>query len=184
MRQSNILHATTVLAVRHGGRVAMGGDGQATLGQTVLKHTAQKVRPLYSGKILAGFAGSTADALTLLDRLEDKLQMYGGNLPRAAVELARDWRLDRALRRLEAMLIVATAEQMLLLSGAGDLVEPDDGILAIGSGAGYALAAARALKQEASHLPARLIVERALHIAADICIYTNHEIRVLELASS
>lgn len=174
-------HATTVLGVRCGGQVALGSDGQATLGDTVVKHQARKVRPLYDGKILAGFAGSTADALTLFERFEEKLQQYGGNLTRSAVELTKDWRTDRYLRRLEALLAVASADRLLLISGQGDVIEPDDAIVAIGSGGPYALAAARALMKHDAALPARTIVEEGLTIAADICIYTNDHITVLEL---
>ena len=176
-----VLHATTVLGVRHNGRVVLGSDGQATMKDTVLKHNVQKVRPLYGGKILAGFAGATADAFTLFERFEEKLQQYGGNLTRAAVELAKDWRTDRYLRRLEALLAVASPERLLLISGTGDVIEPDDDILAIGSGAPYALAATRALMKHADGLSAREIVEEGLHIAADICIYTNHNLTLLEL---
>lgn len=176
-----VLHATTVLGVRHNGRVVLGSDGQATMKDTVLKHNVQKVRPLYGGKILAGFAGATADAFTLFERFEEKLQQYGGNLTRAAVELAKDWRTDRYLRRLEALLAVASPERLLLISGTGDVIEPDDDILAIGSGAPYALAATRALMKHADELSAREIVEEGLHIAADICIYTNHNLTLLEL---
>jgi len=175
------IHATTVLGVLHGGKVALGSDGQATMDKTVMKHKAKKVRPLHEGRILAGFAGATADAFTLFERFEAKLQQHGGRLDRAAVELAKDWRTDRYLRRLEALLVVADPDRLLLISGTGDVIEPDDNVLAIGSGAPYALAAARALVQHAPHLTARQIVEDALHIAADICIYTNHHITVLDL---
>ena len=175
------IHATTVLGVRHNGRVVLGSDGQATMKDTVLKHSAQKVRPLFGGKILAGFAGATADAFTLFERFEEKLQKYGGNTTRAAVELAKDWRTDRYLRRLEALLAVAAADRLLLISGTGDVIEPDDDILAIGSGAPYALAATRALLKHGRELSAREIVEEGLHIAADICIYTNHNLTILEL---
>ncbi len=177
------IHGTTVLGVMHGGLVALGSDGQATLGNTVMKHKAQKVRPLYGGKVLAGFAGATADAFTLFERFEEKLQQFGGNLTRAAVDLAKDWRTDRFLRRLEALLAVASADRMLLISGNGDVIEPDDPVVAIGSGGPFALAAARALLAHAPHLGARQIVETALHIAADICIYTNHHLTILELES-
>ncbi|WP_228350357.1 ATP-dependent protease subunit HslV [Rhodocaloribacter litoris] len=175
------LHGTTVVGVRWNGKVALGSDGQATLGETVMKHRAQKVRALHDGKILAGFAGATADAFTLFERFEEKLQQYGGNVTRSAVELAKDWRTDRFLRRLEALLAVASPERLLLISGNGDVIEPDDSILAIGSGGPYALAAARAMMKHAGTLSARDIVEEALHIAADICIYTNHHTTVLEL---
>ncbi len=178
-----VLHGTTVLGVRHRGKVALGSDGQATLQNTVMKHKAQKVRPLYNGKILAGFAGATADAFTLFERFEEKLQQFGGNVTRAAVELAKDWRTDRYLRRLEALLAVAAPERLLLISGTGDVIEPDDEIVAIGSGGPYALAATRAILKHADQLSARQVVEDALHIAADICIYTNHHVTVLELDS-
>lgn len=178
------IHGTTVIGVMHGGMVALGSDGQATLGNTVMKHKAQKVRPLYGGKVLAGFAGATADAFTLFERFEEKLQQFGGNLTRAAVDLAKDWRTDRFLRRLEALLAVAAADRMLLISGNGDVIEPDDPVVAIGSGGSFALAAARALLAHAPHLSARQMVESALHIAADICIYTNHHLTILELEST
>ena len=173
-------HATTILAVRRDGRVALGGDGQVTMGDTVMKGSAQKVRKMKSGKILAGFAGSVADAFTLFEKFEEKLERYPNNLPRAAVELAKDWRSDRVLRRLEALLAVADARNMYLLSGNGDVIEPDDEIVAIGSGGSYALAAARALKTH-SELAAPEIVRHGLEIAGDICIYTNQKITVLEL---
>lgn len=175
------LHGTTVLGVRHGGTVALGSDGQATMGETVMKHKAEKVRSLYNGKILAGFAGSTADAFTLFERFEEKLQQYGGNVTRSAVELAKDWRTDRFLRKLEALLAVASEDRLLLISGQGDVIEPDDDIVAIGSGGSYALAATRALLRHSDGLSARAIVEEGLSIAADICIYTNDHITVLEL---
>jgi ATP-dependent HslUV protease subunit HslV len=174
------LRATTVLAVRKDGTTALGGDGQVTLGDTVMKATAQKVRSLKDGKILAGFAGAVADAFALFEKLEEKLERYPGNLTRACVELAKDWRTDRYLRRLNALLVVADTERIFLVSGEGDVIEPDDEIVAIGSGGSYALAAARALKAH-SDLPAREIVEKALAIAGDICIYTNQRITVLEL---
>lgn len=173
-------HATTVLAVRHKGRVVLASDGQVTLGQTVVKHQARKVRRLYHDKVLAGFAGTAADGFALFSRFESKLEEHRGNLERAAVELARDWRTDRALRRLEAMLLVADPRQMYLLSGTGDLIEPDDGIMGIGSGGPFAMAAARALAQY-SQLEPRAIVEAAMAIAADICIYTNTRLTVEEL---
>ena len=175
------IHATTVLGVLHNGRVALGSDGQATMGDTVMKHKAQKVRRLYGGKLLAGFAGSTADAFTLFERFEAKLEQYGGNVTRAAVELAKDWRTDRYLRRLEALLAVASPERLLLVSGTGDVIEPDDPILAIGSGGSYALAAARAMMEHAPELSAREMVEEGLRIAGEICIYTNLHTTVLEL---
>jgi ATP-dependent HslUV protease subunit HslV len=173
-------YATTIVAVRHNGRVALGGDGQVTLGETVMKGSAQKVRKLKDGKILAGFAGSVADAFALFEKFEEKLERYPGNLPRACVELAKDWRTDRYLRRLEALLAVADRSHLFLISGDGNVIEPDDEIVAIGSGGGYALAAARALKLE-STMEAPDIVRRSLEIAADICIYTNRNITVLEL---
>jgi ATP-dependent HslUV protease, peptidase subunit HslV len=173
-------HATTILAVRKDGQVAIGGDGQVTIGDTVVKAQANKVRVLKGGKILSGFAGSVADAITLFEKFEEKLERHPGNLPRAAVELAKDWRSDRVLRRLEALLIVADLEHSYLVSGSGELIEPDDGILAIGSGGNYALAAARALISN-SKLSAREVVQRSLEIAADICVFTNRHITVLEL---
>jgi ATP-dependent HslUV protease subunit HslV len=179
MRQ--VIRATTIVAVRHGGRVALGGDGQVTLGDTVLKGTAQKVRKLKDGKVLAGFAGTVADAFALFEKFEEKLERFPGNLPRAAVELAKDWRTDRYLRRLEALLAVADDKHLFVISGDGHVVEPDDDIISIGSGGGYALAAARALKASAAHMTAAEIVRSALEIAADICIYTNRNISILEL---
>ena len=172
--------ATTILAVRRDGKVALGGDGQVTLGDTVMKATAQKVRKLRDGKVLAGFAGSVADAFTLFEKFEEKLERFPGNLTRAAVELAKEWRSDRYLRRLEAQLVVADAGGLLLVSGNGDVIQPDDEIVAIGSGSGYALAAARALR-ESTDLPAAEVVRRGLRIAGEICIYTNQNITVLEL---
>ncbi len=174
------LHATTVLAVKRDGRIALGGDGQVTLGDTVMKGTAQKVRTLKDGKILAGFAGAVADAFSLFEKLEEKLERYPGNLTRACVELAKDWRTDRYLRRLNALLIVADKSNLFLVSGEGDVIEPDDEIVAIGSGGSYALAAARALKVH-SDLTAPEIVRLSLEIAGEICIYTNQQISVLEL---
>ena len=174
------VRATTVLAVRRNGRVAMGGDGQVTMGDTVVKSSARKVRLLKDGRILAGFAGAVADAFTLFEKLEEKLERYPGNLTRAVVELAKDWRLDRYLRRLDALLAVADDDHLFMVSGTGDVIEPDDDIVAIGSGGSYALAAARALKEN-SNLDARGIVLKALEIAGDICIYTNRDIVVLEL---
>jgi ATP-dependent HslUV protease, peptidase subunit HslV len=174
------LHGTTILAVRRNGRTAIAGDGQVTVGTTVMKHNAKKVRKLYNDKVLAGFAGATADAFTLFEKFEAKLEQYHGNLTRAAVELAKDWRTDRVLRRLEALMIVADTERSFILSGSGDVIEPEHGISAIGSGGPYAFAAARAL---VDHTPfdARQIVEESLKIAADICIYTNKEITIEEL---
>jgi ATP-dependent HslUV protease subunit HslV len=173
------IRATTILAVRRDGKVALGGDGQVTVGDTVMKATANKVRAIGDGKLLAGFAGSAADALTLFEKFEEKLQRYPGNVPRAAVELAKDWRSDRVLRRLEALLVVADRAHGFVISGTGELIEPDDGILAIGSGGSYALAAARALAANTSLGPAD-IVRRSLTIAGEICVYTNTNITVLE----
>lgn len=172
--------ATTILAVRQDGRVALGGDGQVTFGETVMKSSAQKVRKLRDGKVLAGFAGSVADAFTLFEKFEEKLERHPGNLSKAVVELAKDWRSDRVLRRLEAMLAVADRDALYLLSGNGDVIQPDDDIVAIGSGGSYALAAARALKGH-TQLSAAEIVRRGLEIAGDICIYSNRNITVLEL---
>jgi ATP-dependent HslUV protease subunit HslV len=174
-------YATTILGVRRDGRVALGGDGQVTVGETVMKSNAQKVRMLRGGKVLAGFAGAAADAFTLFEKFEEKLERWPENLPRAAVELAKDWRSDRVLRRLEALLAVADRQHGLVISGTGELIEPDDGILAIGSGGSYALAAARALVAD-SNLSAPEIVRRGLEIAGDICVYTNRNITVLELS--
>src|SRR5215831_13722049 len=174
-------HATTVLAVRHQGKVVMASDGQVTLGQTVVKHQARKVRRLYHDRVLAGFAGTAADGFALFSRFESKLEEHRGNLERAAVELARDWRTDRVLRRLEAMLLVADAKAMYLLSGTGDLIEPDDGVMGIGSGGAYAMAAARALVSH-STLDTRAIVEQAMAIAAGICVYTNTELTMEEIS--
>ncbi|HXG31586.1 MAG TPA: ATP-dependent protease subunit HslV [Thermodesulfobacteriota bacterium] len=168
-------HGTTIVCVRKNGQVAMGGDGQVTLGQTAIKHTARKVRRIYNDKVIAGFSGATADAIALFDKFEAKLEEYRGNLRRAAVELARDWRTDRMLRRLEALLAIADKESMFLISGSGDVLEPDDNVIAIGSGGPYAQAAARALLRH-SKLNAREIVEESLRIAAEICIYTNDRI--------
>jgi len=174
------IRGTTVISVRHKGKVVMAGDGQVTLDQTIMKHTARKVRKLYHDRVLAGFAGATADAFTLFAKFEEKLEQYNGNLLRAAVELAKDWRTDRILRRLEALLIVSDSEHSLVISGNGDVIEPDDGVSAIGSGGPYAQAAARALT-EFSSLDARAIAEEAMKIAASICIYTNSQIVVEEL---
>ena len=173
-------HGTTILAVRKDGRVALGGDGQVSIGDTVMKARSVKVRALKGGKVLAGFAGSVADALTLYEKFEEKLDRFPANLPRAAVELAKDWRSDRVLRRLEALLVVTDLEHSFLLSGSGELIEPDDGIVSVGSGGNYALAAARALLPDAG-LGARDIVERSLEIAADICVFTNRNLTILEL---
>jgi ATP-dependent HslUV protease, peptidase subunit HslV len=174
------IHATTILAVRKDGRVSLGGDGQVTMGDTVVKGTALKVRKLKDGRILAGFAGSVADAFTLFEKLEEKLDRYPANLTRACVELAKDWRTDRFLRRLDAVLIVADRDRLFMVSGDGNVIEPDDDVVAVGSGGNYALAAARAMKTH-SPLSASDIVRAALEIAADICIYTNRQITILEL---
>lgn len=175
------IRSTTVVGIRHNGSVVLGSDGQATMGDTVMKRSAQKVRSLHNGSILAGFAGATADAFTLFERFEEKLQQYGGNVTRSAVELAKDWRTDRYLRKLEALLAVAAKDRLLLISGTGDVIEPDDEIVAIGSGGPYALAAARAMVRHAGHLDARTIVEQSLIIASEICIYSNDNLTVLEL---
>ena len=174
------LHGTTILSIRRHGRVVVGGDGQVSLGNTVLKGNARKVRRLYKDQVLAGFAGATADAFTLFERFEAKLEKHQGHLVRSAVELAKDWRTDRMLRRLEAMLCVADAKASLILSGTGDVVEPEDGLMAIGSGGSYAMAAARALLHN-TDLGARDIVEQGLAIAADICVFTNHNRTIEEL---
>ncbi len=174
------MHGTTIIAVHRNGRTAIAGDGPVTVGSTVMKHNAKKVRKMYNDRILAGFAGATADAFTLFEKFEAKLEQYHGNLTRAAVELAKDWRTDRVLRRLEALMIVADNERSFIISGTGDVIEPENGISAIGSGGPYALAAARALADHTS-LDARAIVTEAMKIAGDICIYTNREISVEEL---
>jgi len=174
------VRSTTILCVRHGGRITLAGDGQVTLGQTVLKSKANKIRTLYKGTVLAGFSGATSDAFALFSRFEVKLEEYRGNLSRAAIELAKDWRLDRSLRRLEALLIIADKEHSFIISGTGDVVEPDDGIIAIGSGGAYALAAARALIRK-TKLSSREIAETAMKIASEICIYTNDQFIVEEL---
>jgi ATP-dependent HslUV protease subunit HslV len=173
------IRSTTILAVRREGKVALGGDGQVTVGETVMKGTALKVRTLANGRLLAGFAGSAADGLTLFQKFEEKIERWPDNIPRAAVELAKEWRSDRVLRRLEALLAVTDRTNSFILSGTGDIIEPDDGILAIGSGGPYALAAARALVANTSMEPAE-IVRRALEIAGDICIFSNRNITVLE----
>lgn len=172
------IKSTTVLAILHKGQVSIGADGQATMGNTVAKSNVKKIRRLQNGKIIAGFAGSTADAFTLLERFEEKLSSYGGNMKRSAIELAKDWRMDRYLRRLEAMLIVADKSDLLLISGTGDVIEPDNQIAAIGSGSMYAQAAAIALKKHAPKLSVEEMVKESLNIAADICIYTNHNITI------
>lgn len=175
-------HATTIFAVQHNGSVAMAGDGQVTFGNSmVMKHGAKKVRRLFRGEVLAGFAGSVADAITLFEKFEGKLEEYHGNLQRAAVELAKEWRMDKVLHRLEAMMIVVNRNHILLISGNGEIIEPDDGILAIGSGGSFALAAGRALKRYAPHLSAREIAEASLQTAAEICVFTNNNLVVDEL---
>jgi len=175
-----MIQSTTIVCVRHKGRLAIAGDGQVTMGQTILKQTARKIRRLYKDRVLAGFAGATSDAFALFARFEAKLEEYKGNLSRAAIELTKDWRLDRALRRLEAYMIVADKDSSFLVSGTGDVVEPDDGIIAIGSGGPYALAAARALLAH-TDMSAKEIAQEALRISAGICVYTNDEIVVEEL---
>ena len=175
-------HGTTILSVRRGNQVVVGGDGQVTIGQTIMKGNARKVRRLYGDRVLAGFAGATADAFTLFERFEKQLEKYSGNLTRAAVELAKDWRTDRMLRRLEALLVVADANATLMISGNGDVVEPEQDLIAIGSGGPYAQSAARALFEN-TDLDARTIVEKGLAIAADICVYTNHQ-RTIEVLAT
>lgn len=175
------LKGTTVVGIIHEGKAAIGSDGQATLDKTVIKSSVQKVRKLYNDQVLAGFAGSTADSFTLFERFEEKLHQYNGSLQRAAVELAKEWRGDRVLRRLEAMLVVMNNEHLLLISGQGDVIEPDDNILAIGSGGSFALASARSMKKYGQDLTARQLVEESLNQAADICIYTNHNLTILDL---
>ena len=175
-----MFHSTTILAIRHRDKAVIAGDGQVTLGDTIVKQGAKKIRRLYNNQILAGFAGSAADSFALFARFESKLEQYRGNLERSAVELAKDWRTDRALRRLEAMLIVVDKSSMFLLSGTGDLIEPDEGVLGIGSGGPYALAAAKALARH-TDLDAREIAERAMAVAASICIYTNNTLSLEEL---
>lgn len=175
-----MVHATTIICVRHKGKIALAGDGQVSIGQTVLKQKANKIRILYKGKVLAGFAGATSDAFALFSRFEVKLEEFRGNLSRAAIELAKDWRLDKALRRLEALLIVADKENSFLISGTGDVVEPDDGIIAIGSGGPFALAAARALIKY-TKLTAKEIAMEAMEISSGICVYTNNQITTEEL---
>lgn len=176
-----MFHATTIVAVKKGGQVAMAGDGQVTFGQnTILKHNARKLRRLYNNKVLAGFAGSVADAFTLFEKFEGKLETHRGNLQRAAVELAKDWRLDKILRKLEALLVVADKDYLLVISGGGEVIEPDDGVVAVGSGGPYALAAARALIRN-TDLAAAQVVRESLAIASEICVYTNSQITVEEL---
>ena len=174
------MRSTTILCVRHHGKVALAGDGQVSFGEQVMKHTARKVRRMYNDTVIAGFAGAAADAFALFAKFEAKLEEFRGNLPRAAVELAKDWRMDRALRQLQALLAVANAEHSLIISGTGDVIEPDDGVIGIGSGGGYAAAAARALVKH-STLSAREIAEEAMRIAAGLCVYTNDRITVEEL---
>jgi ATP-dependent HslUV protease subunit HslV len=175
-------HATTIFAIHHNGGAAMAGDGQVTFGnQMVMKHHAKKVRRLYRGQVIAGFAGSVADAFTLFEKYETKLEEFQGNLQRAAVELAKEWRMDKILRRLEAMMIVMNKQSLLLISGNGEVIEPDDGILAIGSGGAYALSAGRALKKFAPHMTAREIAEAALTIAGEICVFTNTQLVIEEV---
>jgi ATP-dependent HslUV protease subunit HslV len=180
MKSDSTLHGTTILAVRHEGGCAIAGDGQVTLGQTVVKHTARKIRRLHNGQVLAGFAGSTADAMALFAKFEAKIEEFRGNLERATVELAKDWRTDRVLRRLEAFLVVADRDSAFLLSGAGDVIQPDDGLVAVGSGGPFALAAARALVRHAK-MDAPTLALEAMKIAAGICIYTNESILVESL---
>jgi len=176
------IRGTTILSVRRGDRVVIGGDGQVSMGNTVMKGNARKIRRLYHDQVLAGFAGATADAFTLFEHFEGKLEKHRGNLVRAAVEMAKDWRTDRMLRRLEALLAIADAKASLIISGTGDVIEPENDLIAIGSGGFYALSAARALLEN-TELPARAIVEKSLNIAADICIYTNHNLTIEELES-
>ena len=180
MRDTNKIRSTTILLVRRAGRVALAGDGQVTMGATIMKDSARKVRRLYQDRILVGFAGATADAFSLLARFESKLEQYNGNLERSAVELSKDWRTDKILRHLEALLIVSDAETSFLLSGSGDIITPDEGLIAIGSGGPFALAAARALVKH-TEMPAREIAESALRIAGEICIYTNTNIILEEI---
>ena len=176
-----MFHATTILCVRKNGKVAIGGDGQVTLGNTVLKHNAKKIRRMYGDNVVAGFAGATADAFTLFEKFEGKLEAYRGNLTRAAVELAKDWRTDKMLRRLEALLVIADREHTFIISGTGDVIEPEDGIAAIGSGGAFAQAAARALFDN-TELNAEEIIKKAMKIASGICIYTNDNVTIEELA--
>lgn len=179
---SQTFHATTIFAVKHNGHTAMAGDGQVTFGNSmIMKHSAKKVRRLYKNEVVAGFAGSVADAFTLFEKFEEKLEEYHGNLQRAAVELAKEWRMDKVLRRLEAMLIVMNKENLLLISGNGEVIEPDDGILAIGSGGTYALAAGRSMKKYSPDMSAKEIAEAALKIASEICVYTNDNIVLEEI---
>jgi ATP-dependent HslUV protease, peptidase subunit HslV len=172
------MHGTTVVAIRHNGQIAIGADGQATMGNTVAKNNIKKIRKLSAGKVIVGFAGGTADAFTLLERFEEKLNAHGQNMKRAAIELAKDWRTDRYLRKLEAMMITVNKEELLIISGTGDVLEPDSEVASIGSGSMFAQAAALALKKHAPHLTAEEMVKESLHIAADICIYTNHNLTI------
>jgi ATP-dependent HslUV protease, peptidase subunit HslV len=176
-----MFEATTILAIRHQGKVVVVGDGQVSLGQTVMKHSARKVRKLHHDKVIAGFAGATADAFTLFEKFEAKLEQFNGNLKRAAVELAKDWRTDRVLRRLEALLIIADINDVLVISGAGDVIEPDDGVIAIGSGGNFALAAARVLIKH-TRLDARTIAEESMRMASNLCVYTNDQLTFEELS--
>jgi ATP-dependent HslUV protease, peptidase subunit HslV len=176
----DMIHGTTIFAIRHAGKVVVVGDGQVSLGQTVMKHSARKVRKLHHDRVIAGFAGATADAFTLFEKFEGKLEQFNGNLKRAAVELAKDWRTDRVLRQLEALLIVADVNDLLVISGSGDVIEPDDNLIAIGSGGNYALAAARVLVKH-TQLDARTIAEEAMRVAAEICVYTNDRLTFEEL---
>jgi ATP-dependent HslUV protease subunit HslV len=180
MKELEMFRGTTILCIRRDGKVAIGGDGQITMGNTVLKHNARKIRRMYGEKVLTGFSGATADALTLFEKFEGKLESYRGNITRAAVELAKDWRTDKILRRLEALLIIADIEHTFIISGTGDVIEPEEGVAAIGSGGPYAQAAAKALYENTS-LSAREIVEKSMKITADICIYTNENITIEEL---
>ncbi|MDX1904308.1 MAG: ATP-dependent protease subunit HslV [Thermonemataceae bacterium] len=175
------IQSTTVLAVQHNGQIAIGADGQATMGNTVAKSNVRKIRKLKDGKVVLGFAGSTADAFALMEKFEEKLAAYSNSVERAAIELAKDWRTDRFLRRLEAMMIVIAKDEMFVISGSGDVLKPDNDVAAIGSGSMYAQSAALALKKHASHLTAKQMVEESLHIAADICIYTNHNLIIEEI---
>ena len=183
-REPDTIRATTILSLRHRGRVVIAGDGQVSMGQTILKANARKVRKLYQDRVLAGFAGAGADAITLFERFEAKLGQVSGNLRRAAVELAKDWRTDRLLRRLEALLVIADRESSLVVSGNGDVIEPEDGICAIGSGGNFALAAARVLVKHAADMPARAIAEESMRAAAAICVYTNDHLTIEEIDSA
>jgi len=181
MDGNKLIRSTTVLAIRHNGKLAMGGDGQVTMGQTVVKTKARKIRKIYNDRILTGFAGSTADAFTLFEKFEAKIEEFNGNLTRAAVELAKEWRTNKMLKQLEALLLVGNAEQIFLISGTGDVIEPDDDIMAIGSGGPYAIAACRAIKKYRPELGAKEMVKESLEIAASICIYTNNSLIIEEI---